>query len=70
MGNMFGGKTRKRAEARAQRQEEQSRRMTQSANEESARARQAAERGAGGRGRNMLVGRLSSVLPNTLGGGS
>ena len=46
----------------------QARRQQQDANEDEMRARQRAERGGTRRGRNMLVGRLSRVMPKTLGG--
>jgi len=58
------------ASKEAARQAAMARREQQTSSEEEARARQHAERGApgGGRGRNMLIGNLSSVLNDKLGG--
>lgn len=65
MSGVFGGGSngeQKKARAQARRQE-------QRANQQEQRARQTAERGSvGGRGRGLLVGRLSKVLPTNLGG--
>lgn len=64
MSFMSGG-----GESAAQKQaRESAQKSTQSSNEETQRSRQAAERGRGGRGRNMLAGRLSEVLPTNLAG--
>lgn len=59
------------AKKEAKRQAAEARRERQTANEEAGREQQRAERGAGPgstRGRNMLVGQLSSALKQTLGG--
>lgn len=65
----MSGKSAKRANAAAM---AQSRRAEQQGNEDTMRARQKGERGAGGggRGRNMLEGRLSGLLKSKLGGGT
>lgn len=68
MGNMMGGGARRDAKRAASKAEGVARQREQAGNEETARARQRAERGGGGRGRDMLVGRLNKVLPSTLGG--
>lgn len=68
MSNVFGDGG---AGAAARKSQAQARRQEQRGNEDEQRARQMAERGAtAGRGRNMLVGRLASMLPQKLGGGS
>jgi len=43
-----------------------SRVQEQQGNEDSQRARQRAERGSAGRGRDMMEGRLSDVMPSSL----
>ena len=60
--SMGGGKARRQQEkamgaARVQEQQ---------GNEDSQRARQRAERGSSGRGRNMMEGRLGDVMPSSL----
>lgn len=63
MSNVFGGGSNKQAsEAQAT-----ARFREQQGSEAELRARQQAERG-GGRGRDMLVGRLNKILPTRLGG--
>lgn len=63
MSGMFGGGDPTKGARREARVREQD------ANEQEMRARQRAERaGTGGRGRDMLVGRLNKVLPTKLGG--
>lgn len=61
MSDMFGTK------AAGEKAAGQARKREQQGNEEELRARQRAER-SGGRGRDMLVGRLNKVLPTNLGG--
>lgn len=79
MSNVFGGGgdggAAKKARQLQERQAAEARRQTQTANEETQRATQRAERGSGvtgsegGRGRDMLIGNLSTMLSKTLGGG-
>lgn len=60
--SMGGGAARReqqKAMGRARVQEQQG-------NEDNARSRQRAERGSSGRGRNMMEGRLSEVMPSSL----
>lgn len=69
MSGMFGGDARK-ARAMASKQAADARRDKQASTTEAAREQQQAERGAsrGGRGRDMLMGQLSTQLKGTLGG--
>lgn len=72
MSNIFGGgQDAAIAESRAAAEKSQAaaRRTEQNANEEGQRNKQRSERGSGGgsRGRDMLVGRLSSMLKPNLG---
>jgi len=68
MSGIFGGGASKEAKKQAA----QARREMQTSNEEAGRAQQRAERGsgsgAGTRGRDMLIGNLSTRLKKTLGG--
>lgn len=66
MSGLFGGG----AADEAKKQAATARRDKQDANEEAGREQQRGERGTGGssRGRDMLIGNLSSTLKKTLGG--
>lgn len=63
MGSVFGGG----GDGGAAAARADARKREQAATEEETRTRQKAER-TGGRGRDMLVGRLNKVLPTNLGG--
>lgn len=66
MAGIFGNGN---ARAEAAKQAASARRSQQASNEEAARSQQQAERGgSGGRGRNMMLGSLTSNLKKTLGG--
>lgn len=70
MSGMFGGKQRRRAREQAEKQAGEARKSMQRSNEEAGRETQRAERTgtASRRGRDLLIGTLSAVGNQTLGG--